>query len=129
MGGGELGVTSFETTQNLTGGGLGTSEFNGKFLINPRLRAGFATGNLFIYGTAGVALSDAVIRTAGATSKDYALGVSYGIGAEMNLGNSWSTRLDLTRTDLGMASQNFGGQTRDTIVKMDKITLGLTKKF
>ena len=127
--GGEIGLSAAESTPNLTTGALGTTEFNGKFVVNPRLRAGFATGNLFLYGTAGVAISDAVVRSAGATTTDYAMGVSYGIGAEMKMGNGWSTRLDLTRTDLGQKAQNFNGLTRDTNVKMDKITLGLTKSF
>jgi len=73
--------------------------------------------------------SDAVVRSAGATTKDYTMGVSYGIGAEMKIGNGWSTRLDLTRTDLGQKNQSFNGLTRDTNVKMDKITIGLTKSF
>lgn len=127
--GGEVAISPVEKAANLSGGGLGSSEFAGKILINPRLRAGFATGNIFVYGTAGVAISDAVVRQAGSTSKDYAMGVSYGLGAEMKLGNNWSTRLDITRTDLGLKDQSFNGQSRDTIVKMDKITLGLTKKF
>lgn len=127
--GGEVGLSSTESTPNLSSAALGTSEFNGKFVINPRLRAGFATGNLFLYGTAGVALSDAVIRSAGTTSKDYTMGVSYGIGAEMKIGNGWSTRLDLSRMDLGQKNQSFNGLTRDTKVKMDKITIGLTKSF
>lgn len=103
--GGEIGLSAAESTPNLTTGALGTTEFNGKFVVNPRLRAGSATGNLFLYGTAGVALSDAVVRSAGATTKDYTMGVSYGIGAEMKMGNGWSTRLDLTRTDLGQKNQ------------------------
>lgn len=127
--GGEIGLSSAENTPNLSTGALGTTEFNGKFVINPRLRAGFATGNLFLYGTAGVAISDAVVRSAVATTKDYTMGVSYGIGAEMKIGNGWSTRLDLTRTDLGQKNQSFNGLTRDTNVKMDKITIGLTKSF
>jgi hypothetical protein len=127
--GGEIGLSSAENTPNLSTGALGTTEFNGKFVINPRLRAGFATGNLFLYGTAGVAISDAVVRSAGATTKDYTMGVSYGIGAEMKIGNGWSTRFDLTRTDLGQKNQSFNGLTRDTNVKMDKITIGLTKSF
>ena len=127
--GGEIGLSGVESTPNLTNPTLGTSEFSGKYVINPRLRAGFATGNVFLYGTAGVAISDAVVRSAGATTKDIAMGVSYGVGAELKMGNGWSTRLDLSRTDLGQKGQSFNGLTRDTTVKMDKITLGLTKKF
>ena len=127
--GAEIGISGAENTPNLSGGGLGSSEFSGKFIINPRLRAGITTGNLFLYGTAGVGISDAVLRTSGSTGKDLAIGVSYGIGAEMKLGNNWSTRVDLTRMDLGRANQSFNGQNRGTNVKMDKITIGLTKSF
>ena len=127
--GAEIGLSSAENLPNLSGDGLGTSEFSGKFLLNPRLRAGITTGNLFLYGTAGIGISDAVLRPAGSTGSDLAIGVSYGIGAEMKLGNNWSTRLDISRMDLGRSNQSFNAQSRNTNVKVDKITIGLTKSF
>ncbi|MGH1577239.1 porin family protein [Planktotalea sp.] len=127
--GGEIGISGLPSGANASGGGLGTSEFKGKYLITPRLRAGFATDKVFFYGIAGLGISDAVVRRAGATSTDVVIGVNYGLGAEMKLGNNWSTRLDITRTDLGIPDQSFGAQKRDTKVKIDKITFGLTKNF
>lgn len=127
--GGEIALSALNAGKNTAGGGIGTTEFKGKYLVTPRLRAGYATEKFFVYGLAGLGISDAVVRSAGATSTDMAIGISYGVGAEMKLGNNWSTRLDITRTDLGLKNQNFGGLRRDTNTTFDKITLGLTKSF
>lgn len=127
--GGELGISPIDSAANKTGGGLGTSEFKGTYLITPRMRAGFTTGNLFLYGTAGFGISNATMRSSPATTKEMVVGISYGIGAEMKLANNWSTRLDISRTDLGVSGQSFNGQSRKTSVMIDKITFGLSKNF
>ncbi|MEE9427547.1 MAG: outer membrane beta-barrel protein [Paracoccaceae bacterium] len=125
----EISLAPFDLSGSRTDAANGTSNISGGVLITPKIRAGFATDKALYYATLGYGLSDAGIKPAGATGKDWNRGLAYGVGAEFALGERWSTRVEFSRYDLGGRSYSFGGSSEKTNLKSDVITLGISRKF
>ncbi len=125
----ELSLGGIGPDSRKSGGGLGTSQFDAGMLIGARLRGGFVVQNTFLYGGLGLGLTNAVIREAGSSGSDWALGVSYGLGAEMAVSDAWSLRLDAQRFDLGQSDRSFGAARRDTELRHTQVSIGLTRRF
>ncbi len=125
----EISLAPFDLTGSRTDAVNGTSNISGGLLITPKIRGGFATDTAYYYGTIGYGLTDAGIKPAGATGKDWNRGLAYGIGAEFALNDKWATRVEMMRYDLGGRSYDFNGNREKIDLKVNVITLGITRGF
>ncbi|MGC1496413.1 MAG: porin family protein [Sulfitobacter sp.] len=125
----EISLTSISTEGTRTDATLGGSQFDGGFLLMPRLRGGFATDRAFFYGIAGLGITDAMARPAGASGTDVVISPSLGLGAEFAMGNGWRTKIEAVHHKFDSSDFNFNGTTTPSENKLTQITLGLSRKF
>lgn len=126
----EVALTGLSIDATKTDAALGTSVQSGSYLLQGKLRAGWASDRLFAYGVAGVGMTNASLRPQGTGSKRHTTGLTYGLGLEMALGNgAWSTRIEATSTDMGGDTYSFNGSSQKTSMKLRRLTLGLSRKF
>lgn len=127
----EADIASLGGSDKKNDGVLGTAKFNANWLASARLRAGYAWERLYIYGTAGLAVSDieAFDRNAKKNGTDLRAGLAYGLGAEYAFSENWSGRLEGIAYGFGDADQEFSGVKRKTELGAATIRLGITHKF
>ena len=126
----EVALTGLSVDGKKTDAALGTSVQSGSYLLQTKLRAGWASDRLFAYGIAGVGMTNASLRPQGTGSKRHTGGLTYGLGVEMALGDgAWSTRLEATSTDLGSETYSFNGSSQKASMKLRRLSLGIARKF
>lgn len=125
----EVSLTSISTEGTRNDVILGGSQFDGGFLLNPRLRGGFATERMFYYGIVGLSITDAMARPAGQSGTDVVIAPSIGLGAEYAMGGGWRTKIEAVHHKFDGPDFNFNGTTTSTDNKLTQITLGLSRKF
>lgn len=125
----EISLTSVSTDGARSDGALGASAYDGGFLLNPRLRAGFATDRVFYYGIAGLSFTDAMARPARASGTEIVVAPSFGLGAEFDIGGGWRTKIEAVHHSFDSPDYNFSGTTAASSNKLTQITLGLSRKF
>ena len=108
---------------------LGSSKFRGDFAVSARVRGGYATEKFYFYGMLGLAATDAGVRPSNYTDTDILVGGEIGIGAEMALQNGWSTRLDVTHSNLDGQNYTFNGTKKGVNFNMQTISIGVVKRF
>lgn len=125
----ELEVMPLSSGGQKTDGVLGTSDFEGDFLLSTKVRAGYATDTVFVYGVAGLGWTDAGAKPAGHTGVDLTVGGGLGAGIEYRMSDAWSTRVEAMYYDLGGGSHDFNGSTETVDTKLTSISVGVTRRF
>ncbi|MEE9375939.1 MAG: outer membrane beta-barrel protein [Rhizobiaceae bacterium] len=115
--------------ENKTDPILGNVKTVGTFTSSVRARAGFAWESLYLYGTAGIAVSDYNLKAASDTSKEVRLGLAAGLGAEFALSDNWSMRGEVIGYNFGDRIYTFNGTQRKVDLKTMTFRIGLTRKF
>lgn len=108
---------------------LGDSGFEGSFVLATKLRAGWATDQVFFYGTLGLEMSDVRAKPATSTSTDLSISVSAGIGVEYAITDTWSTRLEVSQVKYDAAKSTFNGTSQDLTSSIGRVSIGLSRKF
>lgn len=125
----EVALSGISTGGTRSGDGLGDSSYDGGFLLNPRLRGGYATDTMFFYGILGLSMTDAMARPAGTSGKDVVISPSIGVGVEFAIGNDWSTKVEAVHHKFDSPEFDFGGTTTRSDNELTQITIGLSRKF
>ena len=99
------------------------------FVGSTRIRAGYAWERFYLYGTAGLAVSDFAVKPAGNNKKEIRIGGVVGIGGELKLRDQWSMRVEALAYDFGDQDYVFSGTKRNTQQGMATFRLGLSRKF
>lgn len=94
-----------------------------------RGRTGLTVNDMFVYGTAGIALGD--IDVSLPAGSDGAVGVGWvaGAGIEFPLGNQFTARAEYLFTDFGRINGSVGGTAFDTQYDSHQIRAGITYRF
>lgn len=108
---------------------LGNTETTGNFISSLQLRAGYAWQRVFVYGTAGLALTDIDLSPQGNDDDDIRVGIALGVGAEFAINEKWSTRLDATGYGFGEDDETFNGSNRDVIIGAGTLRAGISRRF
>ena len=108
---------------------LGDVKLDSSFLASTRLRAGYAFENFYVYGLAGLALSDFTVKPASQKDDEINLGLTFGAGVEYKMTDDWSMRLEALAYDFGDVSYKFNGTTRKVERSMSTISIGFSRKF
>lgn len=108
---------------------VGTTEFNGSYLVSPRVRLGYATNKVFYYGILGLGVSDLGARSINASSKNTHAASVIGLGSEIAWDDLWSTKFELTYTSWKNDEQSFGPINRNVETDITMFTIGVTRKF
>lgn len=126
---GEIGNLSGKTSE--TSSSLGTVTLDANWIASARVRAGYAWEKLFLYGTAGIAISDIDLSYNGKTSNDDDLraGLALGLGAEWAMTDQWTARIEGISYDFGEDTININGESRKRRLGAGTIRLGLTHNF
>ncbi len=110
---------------------LGSSELDGSFLASTRLRVGYAWDSVFLYGTAGIGLSDITLKPE--NSKDdgteISAGFAYGLGVEFVVAEQWRARIEAIGYNFGERDYKFNGVDRNVELGMGTVRLGLSRPF
>ncbi len=125
----EISLTTISTKGSRNDAALGDSQFDGGFMLMPRLRGGFATDRAFFYGIAGLGITDAMARPSGASGTDIVISPSIGLGAEFAIGDGWRTKIEAVHHSFDSPDFDFNGTTTSSKTKLTQITLGLSRKF
>lgn len=125
----EVSLTSVSTSGAQTDATLGNSSFDGGFLLMPRVRAGFVTGRTYLYGIAGLGITDAMARPAGLDGSDVVISPSIGVGAEFAMRDGWHTKVEAVHHSFDSPEFDFNGTTERSDNSLTQITFGIGRKF
>lgn len=125
----EITLSSLDTLGTASDAALGQTDFDGSFLIAPRVRAGYATPRAYYYGVLGLGFTDAGLRPAGSTDTDITVSLGLGLGAEVALDEQWSTRIEAMHYIWEGADDVFNGAQRNVDTDATILSLGLTRRF
>ena len=126
----EVELTGLGGKHSKTDAVLGEVEIDAKWMASFRLRAGYAWDNLYLYGLAGIAVSDVDVYEKGQKNKDdIHATLLLGVGAEYALSKKWAARVDGMIVGLGEDDISFSGVDRETARGVGTIRAGFTRKF
>jgi hypothetical protein len=125
----ELAISGLSANGTRTDAALGGSQVDGGFLIMPRVRMGYSSSNTYVYGIAGLGITDAIARPAGTSGTDVVMSPSLGLGAEFAMGDGWRTKIEAVHHAFDSPEFDFNGTTTRSKNKLTQITLGLSRKF
>ncbi|MFT5796810.1 MAG: hypothetical protein ACI84R_000863 [Candidatus Azotimanducaceae bacterium] len=125
----EVSLTGVNASGTRTDATLGTSKFEGGFVLNPRMRLGYATDRAFYYGMIGLGITDAGAQPASNTGTDIYVSGSIGVGAEFALNDVWSTKIEAVHYTWEDDDKSYNGSSQVLDTKTTQITLGLSRKF
>lgn len=108
---------------------LGNAETNGNFISSLQVRAGYAWERVFVYGTAGLALTDIDLSPQGNNDTDIRAGIAIGLGAELAINDKWSTRIDATGYGFGEDGEAFSGTNRNVRIGAGTLRAGISRRF
>lgn len=128
--GAEFDVTGGENDRRWTDASHGAVRVGNNFTASARLRGGYAFGGVLAYATVGLALSDLEVHAAGLHDDAMRLGLVFGGGLEVALGDNWRGRLEAL--SIGYAGEDdwrIAGVRRDVGLGEAQVRLGLTRRF
>lgn len=125
----ELDVSVGDFGEAKSNAALGDVEREGNFIANARLRAGYAWDRVYVYGTAGLSVTDIRIQASGNDDQDILVGGIYGIGVEYRVNDRWSTRIEALGYAFDGQKQEFNGTERDTDLDLSTLRLGVSYRF
>ena len=129
MFGTELGLTFTDFKHTYTDAILGRVKTRGNFVGTARLRAGYAWNKVYLYSSAGLALSDFRVRPAGNKSNALRAGLALGVGIEYAMTQNWSTRFEVNAYSFGREKYSFNGTKRKVDQGMVQAKLGVSYHF
>ncbi len=93
-----------------TDAALGSVKLRNRFTGTARARVGYDFGKVFPYASLGLGLSDLTIATNGAAfDNKLTIGVSAGIGVEVEFNDRWSAQVELISNSVGNFTPVGGG--------------------
>lgn len=116
-------------SNTVTDATLGDTDFTGEFVASARGRAGYVWNNLYLYATAGVALTDASAKPKGKDESTIGAGIAYGVGAEYALNDNWTGRLEVINYNFMGRDVGFGGVNKTTTSSAAQVRAALSMKF
>ncbi len=125
----EVVLSTLETQGGASDGTFGSTDFEGSFLLEPRVRVGLATSRLYYYGLVGLGITDAGLRPAGDDSDELIGSFGLGLGAEFAMDAHWSARLEAVHYQWDASEQSFNGRLRETETDATVLRIGLTRRF
>ncbi|WP_300062148.1 outer membrane protein [uncultured Roseobacter sp.] len=125
----EVTLSRLETNGGASDATLGTTDFDGSFLLEPRIRAGYATERFYLYGILGLGITDAGLRPAGSDEDELIGSFGLGVGAEVAINDQWSTRVEAIHREWNASKQDFNGRLRETETDTTVLRIGLTRRF
>lgn len=108
---------------------LGDVEREGHFVANVRLRAGYAWQRVYVYGTAGLGITDIRLQAPGNDDVEIRGGGVYGVGAEYRIDDRWSARVEALGYAIDGPEQDFNGTKRPTELDLSTYRLGVSYQF
>ena len=123
----DISSASLKTTKN--DAVLGNVRLRGSFVGTARLRGGYAWEKLYLYGTAGLAISDFSVQPAGSSKNEIRAGAVIGLGAEFKLRDRWTMRAEALSFGFGEEEYVFSGSKRKVDLGMATLRLGISRKF
>jgi outer membrane immunogenic protein len=90
----DLSGTGLGRDKTSTVAGLGTLTANGNALGSLRLRGGYAWNDVLLYGTAGLAFTNASFSSSLGGKTDFRTGLALGLGAEWAFDKNWTARVE-----------------------------------
>lgn len=94
-----------------------------------RGRIGYATGNVLLYGTGGLAFGDVQISAGGASASDTRVGWTVGAGLEAALTDNFTLRGEYLYTDLGRTDGTIAGVPFASEFDSHTLRAGVTYRF
>jgi outer membrane immunogenic protein len=129
IGGIEADLTGMAVDEKKAVTGLGTLTAGSNFMGTVRLRGGYAWERLYLFASAGLAVTDIHIKSSlGGDDSFVAVTPALGIGAEFAFNNDWAARVDLIAAG-GSADVTLAGEKRDIDFGESTLLLGLTRRF
>ncbi|MCV3272981.1 porin family protein [Roseobacter sinensis] len=125
----EVALSRLETPGGASDATFGSTGFDGSFLLEPRIRAGYATQRAYYYGIVGLGITDAGLSPSGSDDDDLIGSFGLGLGAEVAINDTWSTRLEAVHYQWDASEQNFNGNFRETETDATVLRIGLTRRF
>ena len=128
-------VFGAEVDLAMTGNDVATTAGGGPLSVGTtwistlRGRAGINIENLFVYGTAGIALGDVEVAVPTGSDHSIAAGWVAGAGIEFPIGERFTARAEYLYSDLGSVDGNAGGTAFDTQFDSHQVRAGITYKF
>lgn len=108
---------------------LGKASLDSSWIASTRVRAGYAWELLHLYGTAGLALSDIHVETAGDKDDGVHAGLALGLGAELAINEDWSGRLEGISYSFGEDDRRIAGSDHDIGIGAAVIRIGVSRRF
>lgn len=108
---------------------LGKASLDSSWVASTRVRAGYAWEVLHLYGTAGLALSDIHVETAGDKDDGVRAGLALGLGAELAINEDWSGRLEGISYSFGEDDRRIAGSDHDIGIGAAVIRIGVSRRF
>lgn len=108
---------------------LGRASLESNWVASTRIRAGYAWEHLHLYGTAGLALSDIHVETAGDDDDGVRAGLALGLGAELAIDEQWSARLEGISYSFGEDDRRIAGTDHDIGIGAAVIRIGVSRRF
>lgn len=108
---------------------LGRANLESNWVASTRIRAGYAWEHLHLYGTAGLALSDIHVETAGDDDDGVRAGLALGLGAELAITEDWSGRLEGISYSFGVDDRRIAGTDHDIGIGAAVIRIGVSRRF
>jgi outer membrane immunogenic protein len=123
----DIGGMAIDKKKNITGLGMLSMESN--FSGSLRLRGGYAWERLYLYGTAGLALTHFELKSSqGGDESGIVLTPTIGLGMEYAFNEAWTMRAEALTTG-GSFDAKLAGEERDIDFGASTIRVGLTRKF
>ena len=109
---------------------LGSVRADHIWLGSVRGRAGYAWEHLFVYGTAGLAVTDMKVRAEGAR-KDNVIrtGLALGAGVEAAVNENWTARVEGLVYGFRGEDETLGGAKRDVDMSFGVVRAGVVRRF
>ncbi|MEP4197587.1 MAG: porin family protein [Aliishimia sp.] len=107
----------------------GNTKMEGSFLLSPRVRGGYATDKMYLYGVLGLGISDLTVQASGTDDVDVTISSAIGVGAEFAMGQGWAPRIEAMHYDFDGRNFSSGGTTSPVQADVNQVTLGLSRKF
>jgi outer membrane immunogenic protein len=85
----------------------GAAEISVDVLGSGRARAGYSLGSILLYGTGGFGFGQIEVDRPGHDQDTWRSGWVVGLGAEADLGRSWTARLEAFHYDIGSNDASF----------------------
>lgn len=125
----ELEMSSLALRRSRPVSGGGEARLDSDWLASARIRAGHAWEDVYLYATAGLALSDIDLDKSSTDGKAVKAGLALGIGAEVKLDTDWAARVEAIGYGLGREDARLGGIERDASLGAAMLRLGVTRRF